>query len=141
MELAHAGGGRAGIVSWQAIHRKMIMQAKPISSEFPFGSKYIEVNGARMHYVEEGEGDPILFLHGNPTSCYLWRNVIPYLAPHGRCIAPDLIGMGKSDKPSIAYRFSDHSRYIDGLVEKLGLRRLTLVVHDWGAGCGGASPI
>lgn len=112
------------------------MQAKPISSEFPFDSKYIEVNGARMHYVEEGEGDPILFLHGNPTSCYLWRNIIPYLAPHGRCIAPDLIGMGKSDKPSIAYRFSDHSRYIDGLVEKLGLRRLTLVVHDWGSGLG-----
>ena len=61
-----------------------------------------------MHYIDEGEGDPILFLHGNPTSAYLWRNILPHLSPRGRCIAPDLIGMGKSDKPDIKYRFFDH---------------------------------
>ncbi len=112
------------------------MQAKPISAEFPFASKFIEVHGSRMHYIDEGKGDPILFLHGNPTSSYLWRNIIPHLTPHGRCIAPDLIGMGKSEKPAIGYRFSDHSRYIDGFIEKLGLSKITLVLHDWGSGLG-----
>lgn len=109
---------------------------KAISAEFPFESKYIEVNGSKMHYIDEGAGDPILFLHGNPTSSYLWRNIIPYLTPLGRCVAPDLIGMGKSDKPDIPYRFSDHSRYVNGFIEALGLKNLTLVVHDWGSGLG-----
>ncbi len=75
------------------------MTSKPISSEFPYASKFMDVSGSKIHYIEEGEGDPILFIHGNPTSSYLWRNIIPYLTPHGRCIALDLIGMGKSDKP------------------------------------------
>ena len=70
------------------------MSLQAISAEFPFESKYIDVLGSRMHYVDEGRGDPILFLHGNPTSSYVWRNIIPYLSAHGRCIAPDLIGMG-----------------------------------------------
>ncbi len=61
-----------------------------ISAEFPFKSNYIEVEGSKMYYVDEGSGDPILFLHGNPTSSYLWRNIIPYMTAHGRCIAPDL---------------------------------------------------
>ena len=61
-----------------------------ISAEFPYESKYVEVHGSKMHYIDEGEGDPILFLHGNPTSSYVWRNIIPYLPPHRRCIAPDL---------------------------------------------------
>jgi len=65
-----------------------------------------------MHDVEEGEGDPILFLRGNPKSSYLWRNIIPHPSPHGRAIAVDLIGMGKSDKPDIAHRFADHVQYI-----------------------------
>ena len=69
-----------------------------IPAEFPYSSKFIEVKGSRMHYVEEGSGEPILLVHGNPTSAYLWRNVIPHLAGSGRCIALDLIGMGKSDK-------------------------------------------
>ena len=112
------------------------MQAKPISSAFPFKSKFVEVHGSRMHYIEEGSGDPIVFLHGNPTSSYLWRNIIPYLTPHGRCIASDLMGMGRSDKPQIGNRFSDHSKYINGFIEKLGLSRITLVVHDWGSGLG-----
>ena len=107
-----------------------------ISSEFPFESKFINVLGSSMHYVDEGEGDPILFLHGNPTSSYLWRNVLPYLIPHGRCIALDLIGMGKSDKPDIDYRFHDHYRYLEGFVEALALKNFTLVLHDWGSGLG-----
>ena len=106
--------------------------AEPISPQFPYPSRFIEVRGSRIHYVESGQGDPILFLHGNPTSSYLWRNVIPALAPLGRCIAPDLIGFGKSDKPDIAYRVFEHAEYMAGFIEALGLRRLTLVLHDWG---------
>ncbi len=109
---------------------------KPISADFPFESKYVDVKGWRMHYIEEGSGDPILFLHGNPTSSYLWRNIIPYLTPHGRCIAPDLIGMGRSDKPDLAYRFADHSRYIEGFIEALSLEQITFVIHDWGSALG-----
>ena len=111
-------------------------QEQEISAAFPFESKYVEVLGSKMHYVEEGSGDPILFLHGNPTSSYLWRNVIPQLSPIGRCIAPDLIGMGKSDKPDIEYRFVDHSKYVDGFIEALGLKNITFVIHDWGCALG-----
>jgi haloalkane dehalogenase len=103
-----------------------------ISAEFPFASKYVTVEGSRMHYVEQGSGDPILFVHGNPTSSYLWRNVIPHLAGQGRCIALDLIGMGKSDKPAIGYRLFDHVRYFEGFIAALGLKNLRLVIHDWG---------
>ena len=99
-------------------------------------SRYTEVRGSRMHYVEAGSGNPILFLHGNPTSSYLWRNVLPHVSGQGRCIALDLIGMGKSDKPDIDYRFADHARYVEGFVEALGLNNVTLVIHDWGAGLG-----
>jgi len=70
-----------------------------ISTEFPFRSNFVEVHGSKIHYIDEGKGEPILLLHGNPTSSYLWRNVIPHLTRNARCIAPDLIGMGKSDKP------------------------------------------
>ena len=112
------------------------MASKTISADFPFESKYIEVHGSKIHYVDEGSGDPILFLHGNPTSSYLWRNIIPYLVPHGRCIALDLIGMGKSDKPDLDYRFFDHSKYVEGFIEKLDLSNLTLVIHDWGSALG-----
>lgn len=107
-----------------------------ISSEFPFESRIVEVNGSNIHYVEEGEGDPILFLHGNPTSSYLWRNIIPHVTSLGRAIAPDLIGMGKSDKPDIEYRFFDHVKYIEGFIEKMGLKNITLVIHDWGSALG-----
>ena len=109
---------------------------KEISAAFPFESKYIEVEGSKIHYVDEGTGDPILFLHGNPTSSYLWRNIIPYAAKVGRAIAPDLIGMGKSDKPDIEYRFFDHVRYIDAFIEQLGLQNITFVIHDWGSALG-----
>ena len=108
-----------------------------IPSAFPFESRYAEVHGSRMHYIEVGEGEPILFLHGNPTSSYLWRNIIPHLSGQGRCIAPDLIGMGKSDHPDLAYRFDDHYRYVSGFIDALDIgSNLTLVIHDWGSGLG-----
>lgn len=98
----------------------------------------IEVLGSEMAYVDAGEGDPIVFLHGNPTSSYLWRNVIPHVSGLGRCIAPDLIGMGDSDKvPGLDYRFVDHRRYLDAFLEGVGVENaVTLVVHDWGAALG-----
>ncbi len=103
--------------------------------------KRLDVFGRIMACVETGEGDPIVFLHGNPTSSYLWRGVIPHLAPLGRCIAPDLIGMGDSDKLESSgpgsYRFVDHRRYLDALLEALGVaERVTLVMHDWGSALG-----
>jgi haloalkane dehalogenase len=101
----------------------------------------IGVRGHEMAYVDVGSGAPIVLLHGNPTSSYLWRNVIPHLADQGRCIAPDLIGMGDSDKlePSgpDRYRFVEHREYLDALLEGLGVSRdVTLVVHDWGSALG-----
>lgn len=109
-----------------------------ISADFPYTYKYVEVGGSRMAYVEAGdpEGAPILLVHGNPTSAYLWRNVIPHLESQGRVIAVDLIGMGKSDKPDIAYRFDDHATYFSGFVEAMGLDDIVLVLHDWGGGLG-----
>ena len=89
-----------------------------------------------MHYIDEGQGDPILFLHGNPTSSYLWRNIIPYVTTYGRALAPDLIGMGKSDKPALSYRFHDHYKYLKGFIDALNLTNITLVLHDWGSGLG-----
>ncbi len=112
------------------------MTDQDISAAFPFEPKYIEVRGSKMSYIDEGEGDPILLLHGNPTSSYLWRNIIPHLTAKARCIAPDLIGMGKSDKPDIGYRFFDHVEYIEGFIEKMDLKNITLVIHDWGSGLG-----
>jgi haloalkane dehalogenase len=112
-----------------------------ISAEFPYKKERKRIFGLDMAYVEAGEGDPIVLLHGNPTSSYLWRNVIPHLQPLGRCIAPDLIGMGDSgklpDSGPGSYRFVEHRRYLDALLEELGVReRVTLVVQDWGSGLG-----
>jgi haloalkane dehalogenase len=88
--------------------------------------------------VDAGEGDPIVFLHGNPTWSYLWRNIIPHVSGLGRCLAPDLVGMGQSGaSPAGAYRFLDHARYLDAWFETLGLTaNVTLVVHDWGSALG-----
>ena len=103
--------------------------------------KRTDVLGTSMAYVEAGEGDPIVLLHGNPTSSYLWRDVIPHLAPLGRCLAPDLVGMGDSDPlPDSGpgrYSFAEHARHLEALLAQLGVReRVTLVVHDWGSGLG-----
>jgi len=101
----------------------------------------IEVLGHKMAYVEEGHGDPIVFQHGNPTSSYLWRNVIGHLADRGRCIAVDLIGMGDSDKLGHSgpdsYRFIEHRRYFDAALDALGINdAVTFIVHDWGSALG-----
>ncbi|MET8645017.1 haloalkane dehalogenase [Streptomyces sp. NPDC004074] len=112
-----------------------------ISATFPYQKQRRGVLDIEMAYVEIGDGDPIVLLHGNPTSSYLWRNVLPYLQSRGRCIAPDLIGMGDSDKlpdsgPG-SYRFVEHRRYLDALLEALGVHeQVTLVVHDWGSALG-----
>ena len=105
-------------------------------ADFPFEPHYVEVLGTKMHYVEEGRGDPVLFVHGNGCWSYIWRNIIPFVAPHGRAIAVDLVGMGRSEGADIEYRFEDHVRYFEGFIEALGLRNVTLVLHDWGSGLG-----
>ena len=103
--------------------------------------QFIEVRGKRMAYVEMGEGDPIVFQHGNPTSSYLWRNIMPHLADQGRCIAVDLIGMGDSEKLDDSgphrYRYEEHRDYLFEAWEALGvIRNVTLVTHDWGSALG-----
>jgi len=103
--------------------------------------QHCDVLGKRMAYVEVGTGDPIVFLHGNPTSSYLWRNIIPYVAGAGRCIAPDLIGQGDSgkldDSGPDSYTFVQHREYLFALLEQLGVTgNATLVVHDWGSALG-----
>ena len=111
-----------------------------ISSAEP-EKQYLDINGKRMAYVEMGEGDPLVFQHGNPTSSYLWRNIMPHLADQGRCIAVDLIGMGDSDKlddpgPD-SYRYVEHRDYLFAAWKALGIRdRVTLVIHDWGSALG-----
>lgn len=99
-------------------------------------SNYCNVLGSKMHYREIGEGKPILFLHGNPTSSYLWRNIIPFLESEGRCIALDLIGMGRSGKPDIDYRFIDHYKYVAEFIKQMDLSDVLLVLHDWGSALG-----
>jgi len=98
----------------------------------------IRVRDTEMSYVDTGSGDPIVFLHGNPTWSYLWRNIIPYASGCGRCLAPDLVGMGQSGKsPARAYRFVDQVRYLDAWFDALDLRQnVTLVLHDWGSALG-----
>jgi haloalkane dehalogenase len=94
----------------------------------------LSVLGSEMAYREAGKRDaPVaLFLHGNPTSSYIWRNIIPIVAPVAHCIAPDLIGFGQSGKPDIAYRFEDHVRYVDAFIAERGITSAYLVVQDWG---------
>ena len=94
----------------------------------------IKVLDTEVSYIDTGNGEPVVFLHGNPTWSYQWRNIIPYVSPHRRCLAPDLVGMGWSGKsPSKAYRFVDHTRYMDAWLEALQLaKNVTLVGHDWG---------
>jgi haloalkane dehalogenase len=101
-----------------------------------FSAHTVPVLDSTMHYVESGRGDPIVFLHGNPTSHYLWRNVMPRLAGEGRLVAPDLIGMGRSGRPDIAYAVADHERFLDAWFDALALDRVTLVIHDWGSALG-----
>lgn len=96
-------------------------------------SYFVTVNGSRMHYYDIGSGDPIVFVHGIPTCAYLWRHIIPVLSECGRCIAPDLIGMGQSDKPDIEYSVFDHIAYFEAFIDALKLKNITLVLHGWGS--------
>jgi haloalkane dehalogenase len=112
-----------------------------ISQKFPYQKKRQLVLGREMAYVEEGSGDPVVFLHGNPTSSYLWRNILPHVEALGRCIAPDLIGMGDSEKlpdsGPTSYTFVEHRRYLDVLLDQLDVNEhVILVVHDWGSALG-----
>ena len=110
-------------------------------SETRYEKKRVQVLGHTMAYVEVGQGDPIVFLHGNPTSSYLWRHIMPHVEALGRCIAPDLIGMGDSDKlapsGSERYRLVEHREYLDALLDALEVRHnVTFVIHDWGSALG-----
>jgi haloalkane dehalogenase len=111
-------------------------------TEQPLTKNTVDVLGSRMAYHERGAGAPVLFLHGNPTSSYLWRDVIPELEGHGRLIAPDLIGMGHSDKlPNPGpdtYRFTTHRKYLDGFIDAVigSNEKILLVIHDWGSALG-----
>ncbi|MEH6543917.1 MAG: haloalkane dehalogenase [Porticoccaceae bacterium] len=114
---------------------------KPINAAMNYTKQQANILGKTMSYVDVGSGDPIVFLHGNPTSSYLWRNIIPHCEALGRCIAPDLIGMGDSEKLSPSgpdsYRFVEHREYIDALLDHLGVNKnVTLVIHDWGSALG-----
>jgi len=108
--------------------------APEISAVDHFARKRVAVLDTQMEFVDEGAGDPVVFLHGNPTSSYLWRNVIPHVAAIGRALAPDLVGMGRSGKmPSGSYRFVDHARYLEAWFAAAGVgERAILVGHDWG---------
>jgi haloalkane dehalogenase len=114
------------------------MSQDTIAAADPYERHRVPVLDTEMAYIDTGTGDPIVFLHGNPTSSYLWRNVIPHLEGRGRCLAADLVGMGSSGKaPQHSYRFVDHARYLDAWFDALDLRRnVTLVVHDWGSALG-----
>jgi haloalkane dehalogenase len=114
------------------------MDASRITPVDPYVRERVAVLDTEMSYVDTGEGDPVVFLHGNPTSSYLWRNVIPHVESHARCLAPDLVGMGDSGKsPAGSYRFADHARYLDAWFEAVvPSENVTLVVHDWGSALG-----
>jgi haloalkane dehalogenase len=109
-----------------------------ISTENDAYRKYIPVLDTNMAYVDVGNGDPIVFLHGNPTPSYLWRNIIPRLLHLGRCVAPDFVGMGLSAAaPNGSYRLRDHQCYVDAWLDLVGVRdNIILVVHDWGSAIG-----
>ena len=109
-----------------------------IDAEERYQKKRLLVMGKELSYVDEGTGNPIVFLHGNPASSYVWRNILPFLTNYGRCIAPDFIGMGQSQKISPSgdrtYRFGDFQLFLDGLLSALGVtNKVTLVLHEWGS--------
>jgi haloalkane dehalogenase len=112
-----------------------------ISDVMPYEKRFVKVFDRSMAYIETGQGNPIVFLHGNPTSSYLWRNILPYLQRKGRCIAPDLIGMGDSEKlprsgPG-SYSFVEHRFYLDALLTSLDVEHnVTIIGHDWGSALG-----
>jgi len=117
---------------------EIAMKRPEISTEDMSYRRHIKLAGTHMAYVDVGQGDPIVFLHGVPTPSYLWRNIIPYALPYGRCLAPDYVGMGYSAAaPDGNYRFFDHQRYLDAWLDAVGVtKNVILVVHDWGSALG-----
>ena len=105
---------------------------KNIESEFKFSSKFLTVGDYKVHYIDEGKGDPILLLHGNPTNVYLWRNIVPNLSLRHRVLAIDLIGLGKSDKEYKKNLFYVNQEMLRKFIEKMKLKKLVIVGHDWG---------
>ncbi len=112
------------------------LQVFSAAHDFPYDKKTATILGSEMAYVDTGSGRPVVFLHGNPTSSYLWRNILPHAADSHRIIAPDLIGMGDSAKPDIAYSYADHAAHLHGLLDSLDLQDVVLVIHDWGSALG-----
>jgi cis-3-alkyl-4-acyloxetan-2-one decarboxylase len=115
-----------------------IIESETFGDTYPFAPNFRHVNGFNMHFVDEGKGDPIVLLHGDPTWGYLWRNFIPALSERARCIVPDHMGMGKSEVPRkpYPYRLAHHVANLEALLIGLNLRQITLVVHDWGGPVG-----
>jgi haloalkane dehalogenase len=106
--------------------------------ELPYSSRWVEVNGVRLHYIEGGDtgAEPILFLHGIPTWSYIWRDVMPVVEPAGRVIALDFVGFGRSDRPDITYNMATQLAYLEGFIEALDLHNITLVIQDLGSAVG-----
>ena len=112
-------------------------EKRPERYEYPFESHYLTIDDVRIHYVEQGRGEPVLMVHGQPTWSYLWRNIIPVIAENYRAIAIDLMGFGLSDKPAHRqYSFAEHTAILRGFIDTLELKNLTLVLHDWGGPIG-----
>ena len=142
----HLKLSRRGLIASSAAAAVVALSSKAHAAPAPVSDwskrkKYKSIDGVKMAYYEVGEGDPILFLHGNPTSSYLWRKVIPHVQHLGRCIAPDMVGMGDSERlpnsgPGV-YTYLTHRKYLFGLLEELGVdTNVTLVIHDWGSAMG-----
>ncbi|GFE65705.1 haloalkane dehalogenase [Litoreibacter roseus] len=128
--------GAAAGFTLPAIAQEAGAEQPVTSAEFPFEVEAVRIMGSDMAFVDVGEGPVVLFVHGNPTSSYLWRNVIPHVADDHRAIAVDLIGMGASEKPDIGYTFQDHYAYLEQFIGAMDLTDITLVLHDWGGGLG-----
>jgi haloalkane dehalogenase len=144
--MEHLKISRRGLIASSAAAAAVALSTKAHTAPAPVSDwskrkKFKSIDGVRMAYYEIGEGDPILFLHGNPTSSYLWRKVIPHVQHLGRCIAPDMVGMGDSERlpnsgPGV-YTYLTHRKYLFGLLEELGVdTNVTLVIHDWGSAMG-----
>ena len=131
--LLGSAAGAALAIGTVGLPQPSIAQIAGPSADMLFEKKTVSIKGSQMAYVDEGDGTVVLFLHGNPTSSYLWRNVIPYVTDGYRAVAPDLIGMGDSGKPDIGYTFAEHAAYLDDFIAALDLTEITLVVHDWGS--------
>lgn len=111
----------------------MVLANETFNGTYPFQPHFADINGFKMHYVDEGSGETVLCLHGEPTWSYLYRKVVPILSPSYRVIAPDYMGFGKSETPQDReYTATAHIDNLTALVDKLDLQDITLVVHDWG---------